>query len=143
LNTDIAQLINEAVTKAKTPKRITIELHIEKALPRIPVDNELLLTALTNLLQNSIQAIKNKGRIDIRAEKNENHVVIMVIDNGSGMDKKTLENIFSPFYSETEQGMGLGLAYVKKIIDAHNGKISVESKKGKGSKFVVALPMST
>ena len=68
-------------------------------------------------------------------------VEIAVIDSGSGIDPKHLENIFNPFFTTKATGVGLGLAIVSKIVDEHGGKISVDSEPGSGSVFRVYLPM--
>ena len=65
-----------------------------------------------------------------------------VIDRGSGIEPKHLENIFNPFFTTKSDGVGLGLAIVSKIVDEHGGKITVESEPGKGSVFRVFLPIS-
>jgi signal transduction histidine kinase len=67
-------------------------------------------------------------------------VEIAIIDRGSGIDDKTMKDIFNPFFTTKKEGVGLGLAIVSKIVDEHGGKIAVESEPGKGSVFCVSLP---
>jgi signal transduction histidine kinase len=66
---------------------------------------------------------------------------VSIADQGSGMDQATRERIFEPFFSTKKRGTGLGLAIVKQIIEQHDGEISVESKPGEGTKFIIDLPL--
>jgi signal transduction histidine kinase len=133
----IDQLINEAIGRAKIPARIEVKLKLSDDLPELLGDHDLLSVALSNLLQNSVKAIARKGFVEIESGKEDDSAFISIRDNGQGMDEPTINKIFKPFYSETENGMGLGLAYVNKVIEIHNGKITVESKKGVGSTFTL------
>ena len=72
----------------------------------------------------------------------ENQVEISVIDRGSGIKKEHLENIFNPFFTTKTDGVGLGLAIVSKIVDEHNGTITIESEPGKGTIFRLYLPVN-
>ncbi len=143
MSVDLAQLINEALEKSCIPQQIEVSKKIETEMAQFLGDYELLLVALTNLLKNSIEAIKDaKGRIDIDVGVHDDFVCISITDNGRGIDEQDLNKIFSPFYSRKEEGMGLGLAYVKKIVDLHSGRIEVKSKKGQGTTFTLQLPVS-
>lgn len=133
----IDQLINEAIARAKIPARVKVRLKLSDDLHELLGDHELLSVALSNLLQNSVKAIARKGFVEIESGKEDDSAFITIRDNGRGMDEPTMGKIFKPFYSETENGMGLGLAYVNKVIEIHNGKITVESKKGVGSTFTL------
>lgn len=133
------QLIDDAVKRVVIPKRIEVRTLI-KDDTSLMGDYELLLAAIANLLQNSIDSIIKKGFIEIETNKDDDFVVISIADNGSGIDEKELDHIFNPFYSKKEEGLGLGLAYVKKVMEIHNGRVEVESKKGKGTKFTLKFP---
>ena len=86
----------------------------------------------------------NKGKITININKENNNVVIRIIDEGSGIDEKALPHIFEPFYSTKEKsgGTGLGLAVVYGIVANHNGKIAVEKTSNLGTTFKVILPQN-
>jgi signal transduction histidine kinase len=128
------------VTRIPIPDRIQIKKKIAKHLPIIHGDYDLLHAALINLLKNSIEAIKNKGIITLEVQFDDTLLSLIITDNGCGLDAQETEKIFSPFYSKKESGMGLGLAYVKKIVEIHNGRIEVNSKKGQGTTFTLKLP---
>ena len=134
---DIAALFDEVIERMMIPQRIKINIHLGNKGLRMIADYDLICAAFSNILQNSINAIPAKGSIDIAAQRQDDHMIITVQDTGQGMSEQTMSKIFNPFYTEGEQGMGLGLAYVKKIVDIHNARIDVESKKGKGTKFTL------
>jgi signal transduction histidine kinase len=137
---NVRQLIDDAVTRVSLPGRIQIKKKIAKHIPTIHGDYDLLQVVLTNLLKNSIEAIKDKGTIILDVLCDDDLLTIAITDDGCGLDAQELEKVFSPFYSKKESGMGLGLAYVKKIVEIHKGRIEVNSKKGKGTTFTLKLP---
>lgn len=105
-------------------------------------DRELLRVALTNLLQNAIQASAAGQTVELRAQAGEEDVTIYVIDEGEGIAAAQLESIFNPFFTTKPKGVGLGLALVAKIVDEHGGRIRVWSELGRGTRFEVTLPKS-
>jgi signal transduction histidine kinase len=102
-------------------------------------DKGLLSQALLNLVQNSLDAM-GKGEIKVLAKKHRKKIFISVEDKGKGMSPSELEHIFDPFFSRKKGGMGIGLYLVKKIIEAHEGKIRCESRLGKGTTFFIQMP---
>ncbi|XOV92393.1 MAG: sensor histidine kinase [Bacteroidota bacterium] len=116
---------------------------------RLPVwgDKVHLTNVFINLVDNAIKYSPEDLFISIRAHLQDDEVVISVQDHGIGMTKESIRNIFQKFYRvptgniHNVKGFGLGLAYVKSIVDAHGGNITVESEPGKGSKFIVSLPL--
>ena len=108
--------------------------------------NEALIESLLrNLINNAYHALQNKeeGIISVVISSKENNILLMVSDNGCGIAKEHITQIFEPFYrvdkarSRESGGSGLGLAFCKKIVDIHKGNISVESVEGKGTNFIV------
>ena len=93
-----------------------------------------------NLIKNAIE-VMDKGKIHIHIKKFNNHVKIDIMDEGPGMSKELLEKIGEPFYTTKEKGTGLGLMICYKIVESHNGAISVQSKEGYGTKFTISLPL--
>ena len=102
---------------------------------------------IVNVLDNAVKYSPEAPKIDVSTEKAKNNTVIKVHDQGSGMSKAVLKKVFEKFYREhtgnihNVKGHGLGLAYVKKIVDDHQGEVYVESEKGKGSTFYIKLPL--
>jgi two-component system, NtrC family, sensor histidine kinase HydH len=103
-------------------------------------DPDLLKSAISNLVQNAIEASSPEQSVEIRAERRDENVMIFVSDHGEGIQPQHLENIFNPFFTTKPHGTGLGLAIVSKIVDEHQGRINVFSEAGTGTTFEVALP---
>ena len=148
---DVLNFVKEKpmiLIKTKTSKivfqtldSIPIPTSIEIILPKndmdIICDENQLVTALNNLLLNSIQTLENKGVIKIRIEEDLDEITIEVEDSGSGIPVNMLEKIFEPLYTTKQTGTGLGLASVKSIIESHGGIISVTSPP---TIFTIILP---
>ena len=106
-------------------------------------DDVQLKQVFINLIKNSIEAVDKGGNIKIEVNKTDKDAIIIVSDNGKGIEEERLKYIAQPFYSTKEQGTGLGLAVSYKIIHRHNGDMSFESKKGQGTVVAVRLPLAT
>ncbi|MDC0958256.1 HAMP domain-containing sensor histidine kinase [Flavobacteriaceae bacterium] len=110
--------------------------------------HEDLVNVVVNILENSIKYSKDIPRIKVSTYNESNHICIKISDKGMGMSKDVKERIFDKFYRQTKgnihnvKGHGLGLSYVKKIIDLHFGTINVDSIEGEGSTFVIKLPVN-
>jgi signal transduction histidine kinase len=107
----------------------------------ITVDGSRLQRALLNLIRNALDASGEGQRVWVSLENLPGKASIKVQDCGSGIDPETLKNIFLPFYSKKAHGTGLGMAIVKKIIDAHRGEIKISSKPGLGTEVIIELPL--
>jgi two-component system phosphate regulon sensor histidine kinase PhoR len=124
-----------------------IQLMLNAKIDTIKADEVHFTNLLSNLIDNAIKYSKDKLKIIISTHCTKKHIVIKVEDNGIGMSKETVKHIFEKFYRahtgnlHDVKGFGLGMSYVKTVIDAHKGKIKVESTLGKGSAFIVELPL--
>ncbi|MEN3190184.1 MAG: ATP-binding protein [Atribacterota bacterium] len=143
----LKNLINDVVELFKqeiTNKQIKFDIKLSPDISLIQADKDQIRQILMNIIINAIQAIPEKGEIKIKAEKDfirENPAIKLVVeDNGIGIAAQDLNQIFDPFFSTKEQGSGLGLSIVYKLIEGHQGEIKVESKEGKGTKFIIILP---
>ena len=97
---------------------------------------------ILNLITNAYEAIEKEGMIKVAASMNEGEISIKVSDTGVGISEEYIEScIFKPFRSTKKSGFGIGLYQCKTIVDAHGGKIEVESKKGAGTTFTIKLPV--
>ena len=105
-------------------------------------------TIVQNIVSNAIKHTETGGEIKISAKSKDDKIIVRVKDTGIGMSKESLKRIFEKFYRvhtgnlHNVKGFGLGLSYVKNIVDAHNGKIKVESTLGKGTTFIIDMPFS-
>ncbi|MBN1694910.1 GHKL domain-containing protein [candidate division WOR-3 bacterium] len=127
------------VIKRLENEKVDIKTHIGDDIG-LKVDGELLGRAIYNILDNALDACKEKGQIIVSVEKKKKNINILIEDTGVGMDKRTLSSIFDLFFSKKDGGVGVGMAVAKRIIESHNGDIRVKSKPGKGSKFLITLP---
>jgi len=131
--------------KKNTVKRI--QQAIALSVPsNILVDKDRIVQVITNLLSNAIKYTPEGGKINVWVKDEFDRGVVMIEDNGIGISQKDLPYIFERFYRTDQSrnrktgGAGIGLTIAKSIIEAHGGKITVESNKGTGSKFTVVLP---
>ena len=114
-----------------------------KQLPKFMIDSEQIQKILTNLILNANEAIRNGGEIRISTDQKDGWIILSVSDNGCGMSKEFMEkSLFYPFKTTKKQGMGIGLFHTKMIVEAHQGRIEVESVEGKGTTFRVFLPLA-
>jgi signal transduction histidine kinase/type II secretory pathway pseudopilin PulG len=147
--TNVESLIEDALRACQpmiAEKNFTVENEIAENLPVIKADANALSQAIQNLIVNSIKYGNGNRWLKISAENGDGMVKITVEDKGIGISKKEISQIFQPFYRSKSvidaqiHGNGLGLSLVKQTVEAHGGKISVESEIGKGSRFTIKLP---
>lgn len=123
-------------------KRITIELEVRGTIPGVEHDPNQINQVLLNLLLNAIQSMDKPGTIRVSLEHDDEDVVLIVADEGKGIAPEHLPSIFRPFFTTKGYGTGLGLSLAKRTIEAHNGRIDVASEVGKGTQFIVRLPVA-
>ena len=119
-----------------------IDFHSDEDEILTLMDRTQLIRVITNLVKNAIQAIDEhqlNPKVEVRVEKQENHILILVKDNGSGIAKENKSRIFEPKFTTKSSGMGLGLGIIKNIIESYKGQIWFESQIGKGTTFYVRL----
>ncbi|MFC1888019.1 PAS domain-containing sensor histidine kinase [Candidatus Cloacimonadota bacterium] len=107
------------------------------------MDGEKIKQVLINLIKNSLDAFNSDSQgneILINAERNKNLLIITIQDNGIGIKKEIIENIWDLYFTTREEGSGIGLTLSRKIVEAHNGSIDVFSEYGEGSKFIITIP---
>lgn len=145
---DILLLQKQAVVG----RDISFVTHFDPSIPDIMADGEMLTRLFLNLVRNALDALAESGRLtvssrvlsDYRMAKNERQsrmVAVEISDDGPGIPKEDLENIWTPFFSSKSSGTGLGLTICHKIVAEHRGMIKVESDTGHGTKFTVLLPL--
>ena len=139
LPADIAEMFKlsvEAVKPRLAGRKLILKTEIEPDLTTLYCDPIHVGEALRNLVDNAIDAIGSEGLIELRAyRENDEWAVIYIRDTGKGIPEAIKAKIFDAFVSTKEKGMGLGLAYVKRVVDACGGKILVESQEGRGTTF--------
>ncbi|WP_018756144.1 ATP-binding protein [Paenibacillus terrigena] len=120
---------------------LTTDLY-ELPLP-IYIDSVQIKQVLINLIQNAFEAMPKGGQVDIRltCNKKQNTAVITIRDYGIGISKDQMKNVFNPFFTTKENGLGLGLSICYRIIENHNGKIQIKASEERGTKFSITLPL--
>ena len=144
-NVDINELISD-MADFYSPQAHSHSITIRQGLLRneplvCKVDADMLKQVILNLFINAQQAMSDGGELMIRTDRQKKDAIIRISDTGSGIAPAQLGNIFDAYYSSRPQGSGLGLPTAKKIIEAHNGTISVNSEPGKGTSFTITLPV--
>jgi signal transduction histidine kinase len=144
----IREKIEEIIEIEKNKAKGDIEIsHAFTGIPdeAVTINEGVLRMVVQNLIENGLDALSeypNTGKkISVEASIHENKLHLRIKDNGCGIDKEVIDNIFDPFYSTKETGTGLGLYIVNTEIENNNGTIAVESAKGKGTVFDVTLPI--
>lgn len=146
---NVHEIIREAIANISPlvmEKRAELQLQFQATDPIIHADKGYLVIVITNLIDNAVK-YSREPRITITTKSDQAACFISVEDNGIGIEKKLIRKIFRKFYrarsGETyaAKGFGIGLSFVQKIVQAHNGKIRVESKPGSGSRFTIELPV--
>jgi putative PEP-CTERM system histidine kinase len=142
VDADLNQLVTEALDTVNGMPHVEVMRELQP-LPRILADREQIQSVVTNLVLNARDAVGSGGRIEVRTENRGARVVLSVVDNGCGMSQDFLkDSLFRPFQSTKKKGLGIGLFQSRAIVQAHGGGMQVESEVGKGTAFLVSLPVS-
>jgi signal transduction histidine kinase len=138
--TDAKSITKDALAHAKIPAKIRLGDSTHNQ-PRIVVDVDKMRRVFLNVIMNAVDAMPKGGTLRITSKKIENNLEIIFADTGTGMTKEAIEKIWSPLFTTKAKGMGLGMPIAKRLVEAHEGSIRVESKLGEGSTFTVTLPI--
>jgi len=119
---------------------IVVETELHSDLPLLQLDRDQMKQAFYNVIKNSFEAMKRRGILRIRTDRDESHVRVSFIDNGGGMSADALSHVFEPYYTTKATGTGLGLLIVRRIVREHGGELAIESTEGKGLSLIIRLP---
>lgn len=143
---EIIKDVSEIIFPQVEEKSIKFEIERDPVINKIWVDRQQIERVLINILGNAVKFTPENGSITMRIKDKDDYIQIDIIDSGTGIASQDLDRIFDEFYrgdnpiNREKKGTGLGLSLAKKIVEAHGGKIWVESKIGKGSKFSFTIP---
>jgi PAS domain S-box-containing protein len=134
------ELLDYVLLMAQVPERVRVVDRTEYE-PTMWIDVNKMERVFLNLIKNVFDAITERGTLKISSKRVGDNVEIVFTDDGAGMPEQTISKIFNPLFTTKAQGMGFGLAICKRIVEAHCGKISVESTVGRGTTFTITLPI--
>jgi len=145
----LSECVNQMRAKAEEEKDVCIHLDLPEedgGLPDLRADRDKVKQVLLNLLSNAIKYNVPEGKIDVKARQKWNELEISIQDTGPGIPPESLVHMFEKFFrvpgiEKSVQGTGLGLYICKRIMDAHQGRIDVESKQGQGTTFILSFPL--
>jgi len=139
LEVSLAQVVDDASASVIVPSNVTMSKRVPSDI-LIKVDPLLMRRALVNIFSNAIQAMPDGGTLLVSAASEGGAIRLSVMDNGVGMSKETLSRLFQPLFTTKAKGMGMGLAVIKRIVEAHNGSINIQSEPGEGTTVTIILP---
>jgi len=137
-------LVRDVETFARpeaSKKELTVRVDLQDNVPEIQADPTQIKQAILNVFLNAIEHSPSRGSITLTTEAKDHNILIKVEDNGEGIQLAHRDRIFDPFFSTKEGGIGLGLALALEIMRLHHGQISFTSEVGKGSTFIISLPL--
>jgi len=141
VETSLPQLVNEVLSTIAVPEHVKVSKVVGEGFPKLMVDADLMNRALTNLVRNALEAMPNGGQLTIEACETSEGALISVRDTGVGISQENIDKCFQPLFTTKAKGIGFGLAICKRIVEAHDGRITVESELGKGSTFTLGIPL--
>jgi PAS domain S-box-containing protein len=137
----VAALITDTLALLTIPKSTRMNVCVTDSVTA-QIDPHLMQRALSNLIMNAVQAMPRGGELTVSGASKDGAVTISVHDTGDGVSDDIKDMVFSPLTTGKAKGTGLGLAVVKRIVEAHNGTITFEGEEGEGTTFIVTLPQT-
>jgi PAS domain S-box-containing protein len=137
---DLGALIRMILEESPPPAKVKVKLKVGKNLKAVQLDKFRVRRVLENLTSNAVDAMKGEGALRISAELKGGEVVVSVSDTGVGIPESELTKLFKAFYTTKQKGLGLGLAFCRRAVEAQGGRITVRSKPGEGTTFTFAIP---
>jgi PAS domain S-box-containing protein len=135
-------MLKDALTLIKVPESVQF-LELTENEPEIKIDNDKMKRVFVNIIGNALDAMPEGGRLTIKSRETNGNLEIAFSDSGVGMSKETVGKIWAPLFTTKARGIGLGLSICKRIVEAHGGKISVESVTGEGTTFTITIPIKS
>ena len=139
---DINRIIKYALSVTKSPENIKVEINLKTNLKKAAVDPYQIRQAFNNLILNAYQSMEVGGRLTITSREDGRFIEVEFKDTGGGIKEEDQKKIFDPLFTTKAKGIGLGLAVTQGIIERHEGQIKLKSEVGKGTIFVIRLPIA-
>ena len=141
-NVDVNKLVSDVLAgrAIASGDEVRVDMALDRTLPRCSADRDLLVVALENVVRNAQEAMPEGGDLHVQTETLGETIRVEIRDSGEGMDARARERAFEDFYTTKTEGSGLGLAFVARVIEAHGGKIRLDSELGSGTTVAIDLP---
>jgi nitrogen fixation/metabolism regulation signal transduction histidine kinase len=138
----LSELVAEVIEpyRAGLGPEVRLEIDVPAAIRRVHIDRTLVARAITNVVENALQAMPAGGTLRVRAQPGDSTVTLTITDNGVGMDAEAVRRAFEPYYSTKTAGSGLGLANAKRNVELCGGSMTIASAPGRGTTVTVTLP---
>lgn len=141
MEADLNELVRNTLSTLDGRRKVTPIMDLNP-IPKLLLDSGEIQKVLINLVLNADEALKDGGEVRVVTKQQNGFVIFSVIDNGCGMSQEFIQkSLFHPFQTTKKKGMGIGLYQSKMIVEAHGGKMEVESEGGKGTTMRVLLPL--
>lgn len=141
---DIRATLHEVVNKFEPiaqQQGVSLVTKIDESLPLTRMASAQIMTALSNIMENALEAMPNGGELVLEAKQRNSQLFIKILDTGYGIRQEYLNSVYDPFFSSKTHGAGLGLAMVYQIVKNHDGEITIQSQEGKGTSVTIQLPV--
>jgi two-component system, sporulation sensor kinase E len=140
---NVNTIVEEAVrffTPELQDREIVVEQELRSDVPLLQLDRDQMKQAFYNVIKNSLEAMHRHGRLRIRTDLDDRHVIVRFVDTGGGMSAENLSRVYQPYFTTKPSGSGLGLLIVRRIVREHGGELSIESSQGRGFTLTIRLP---
>jgi signal transduction histidine kinase len=141
---DIRATLHDVVNKFEPiaqQQGVTLVTKIDESLPLTRMASSQIMTALSNIMENALEAMPNGGELVLEAKQRNSQLFLKILDTGHGIRQEYLNSVYDPFFSSKTHGAGLGLAVVYQIVKNHDGEITIQSQEGKGTSVTIQLPV--
>ena len=139
--TDLKIIIDELLKKTGLPENVKVSVKVETEARKVVADSAYINRIMYNLVNNAVQAMPEGGNLNIHAYKEANDVIITVKDTGVGIPEAVKNKLFTPMFTTKAKGQGFGLPVIKRMTEALGGTVTFESQQGKGTTFIIRLPI--
>lgn len=140
---NINDVISDVLTMVPIPDNLLVDIDVENNFPSLCINFQMLKRALANLIQNAVQAMPKGGKLTLKAFTVQDRAEITVEDTGGGIPEDVKPNLFKPLFTTKAKGQGLGLAVVKRLVEAQGARVWFESEFGRGAKFILEIPVNS
>jgi signal transduction histidine kinase len=137
---DLPEMVMSILKDTPMGEGIQVDMRLDPSIKVVRLDPMKIRRVFENLVRNALDAMPNGGRLTVETKAEGDYFTVLVTDTGVGIPKENFPNLFKSFFTTKSNGLGLGLAYTQKAVEAHGGTVEVESEVGKGTTFKVRLP---